>query len=325
MSTRMPTADVDLSAANAAALADLQAELTAAPAAEVTPPVTETPVTPPASEQATTPPPSEPVQSQELPQAATPVLDPDAPPDDVDELKKGYLRHRDYTKKTMSLAEERKQATLEREQARAALEAAARVEQEVLYWRQIANNPEYLQQLAEQTRAAQNQPAPDETISYQQLQSIRQADRAAIKAELAREFREELIKMETGRAEHQFFQELDAHGNALLEKNPILKTVRGVHRLIAEDARARGPKSAAEFKQFMAEEAEDRARELTKSHKDHEQAAIMRHAKQAAAPTIQPPGGGIPAVQAPTKRLRLGSSELFAQIEQDLLAEIQRR
>lgn len=315
--TQQPTADVDLSAANTAALADLQAELTATTAA--TPAAAEPVEAKPEPKALATPVPT-PAEPVETPAPAAPVVDPNAPPDDVDELKKGYLRHRDYTQKTMSLAEERRQAQAAAEQAHQQAQAAQQFYQEALQWRQLANNPEALARFAEQQRLAMGQPNPEEPISYAQLQQIRARDAQTMQAQVMEQVRNELVRLETGRHEAQFFGELDQHAKDLLERNPELKKVRGITRLIVEDARARKPQTAAEFKQFMAEEADDRAGAMRTTIKDHEQAAIMRHAK-ASAPSINPPGGSLPAVQAPTKRLKLGSTEFYAQIEQDLLNE----
>ncbi len=322
--TKQPSADVDLSAANVAAMADLQAELAGAQAPEATPPAAPEPVVEPTS----TPEPveaSEAAQTVEVPEPTqVPAApDPDAVPDDPEELKRGYLRHRDYTRKTMTVAEERKALQAEVERVRAYEAEAQRLAQETAYWRQLANDPDSLAAFAEQRRQALNQPEPGAPVTWEQVQQIRQRDAQLLEQRMAQQFREELIKVETGRQEAQFFNELDAHATDLLNKNPLLKTQRGITRLIVEDARARGPRTAAEFKQFMAEEATDRNAALAKVMKDNEQAAIMRHAK-ATKPSITPPGGTIPAVQAPTKRLKLGSSDLHAQIEQDLLNEMRR-
>jgi hypothetical protein len=318
MHTQPPTADVDLSAANDAALADLQAELAASAVATPAPVVekaaAETPAAEAASPHVEVP---EPVAQAETPAPAAKVDDPDAIPDDVEELKKGYLRHRDYTKKTMSLAEERKAAQAEAQRAAQIQAQAQQFYQEALQWRELAKDPDALARFADAQRAATNLPAADEPVSYAQLQAIRQRDAQALQAQMAHQFREELIRVETGRQEAQFFTELDAHAAQLLDKHPLLKTQPGITRLIVEDARARGPQNAAEFKRFMAEEAEERHRPLAKMIKDHEQAAIMRHAK-AAAPSINPPGGALPAVQSPQKRFKLGSQEFYDSLAQEL-------
>jgi hypothetical protein len=322
--TKQPSADVDLSAANVAALADLQAELAGASSTPepVTPPVVEAvaePTSTPAPAEA-----SEAAATVEVPTPTQPVeLDPDAVPDDVEELKKGYLRHRDYTRKTMTLAEERKAAVAEAQRAQAVQAEAQRFYQEAMAWRQVAQDPDALERYAQAQRAALNQPDPDQPLTWAQMQEVRARDAQALRAQMAQEFKEALVAQETARQENQFFGELDAHAQAILDKNPLLKAQPRITRLIVEDARARNPQNPAEFKRFMAEEAEERTKALTKILKDHEQAAIMRHAKTAA-PSITPPGGSIPAVQAPTKRLKLGSSELHAQIEQDLLAEMRK-
>jgi len=302
-------------------MADLQAELAASPTPDT--PAVETPTVEPQAENAApetptveVPPPAAPIEVK-LPNE-------DEIPSDPEELKKGWLRHRDYTKKTMSLAEERKAIEAERQRVKEQEQYFQRAAEEIQAWRTLANDPDQLAQFVERQRAARNQPAPDEPLTWQQTQQLLAQERERIRAEVAAETRNELLKLEAGRAEVQFFQELTTHTNDLLTKNPLLRTVPRIERLIVEDARARNPQSLAELKQFMVEEAEERVKPLAQLIKNHEDAAVMRYAK-AQKPSMAPAGGTLPAAQAPTRQPKLGSPEFYKQIEQDLLLELEKK
>jgi hypothetical protein len=109
----------------------------------------------------------------------------------IDELKKGYQRQADYTRKTMEVAEQRKQADAERQQAlqerqeyaqklteQATLLNAVMQEQQQIDWQQLLDSDpmEYLkQQHLYQQRQASLQQLQQEQAKVWQLQQAEQA------------------------------------------------------------------------------------------------------------------------------------------------------
>ena len=128
-------------------------------------------------------------QSEEAPQTFTVKIDGKEVEVSLDELKNGYQRQQDYTKKTMEVSESRKAAEAEISQARAEREQYAQAlhqqqiilqsamqEQQQIDWNKLLESDpmEYLKQqhLYQQRQAALNQM----TAEAQRIEQIQQAE-----------------------------------------------------------------------------------------------------------------------------------------------------
>lgn len=205
------------------------------------------------------------------------------------DARKGVMMHAAFTKKTQTLAEERKQLALEREQAQAAAQQAAQIQQQV---REILSDPAklsavYLAQQARQNGQAQPsaapQPAPFDPAAFQQhlLNTI------VPQAVQQIQFKQQEAAIES---------DVTSFTTSLLDADPVLSSIPGFDNTVYEAVAKMGPTSPQEAKDFIRIFVEDAAKRVQAKLADTSKTAAVAKAK-AAASTI--PGGGI--VAPPTK------------------------
>jgi len=113
----------------------------------------------------------------------------------------------------------------------------------------------------------------------------------------------------------RYSQEVDTTITALMDKNPILKRVRGIDRLLREDVAERQPQSIDEAKRYFIEAATIRARELAAEIQQQQTQQAVVAAQQLRG--IEPPGGTV--VPPPTAgKAPLGSKDLTRAAIEDI-------
>lgn len=240
---------------------------------------------------------------------------------DPEEANRGYMRHSDYTQKTMSLAEERRAFEAQRQ-----TELLQRQQQEAYYQNQLAqyqaalNDPDHLAQRAAALRQHLNIPAGDTQPTAEQVQTLLARQQQALETRFEAKLQDTLARHTIETMKFEFGNQIQSYQQTLLKEFPDLDLVPGVEKLITTQAMEQRPKDLAEAKSIMRTLAQERNQKLQKKIADSEQAAIMRHAKSQKT-SIEPRGGQAPAVQATPKNVRLGSKELEALIMSDLAAE----
>jgi hypothetical protein len=258
---------------------------------------------------------------------------PSSAEEELELLRKGF----DYTAKTMSLAEEKKQLQgiakelKEREEARQTSIKAFLSNRDTIR--------AYLAKLDEEqggAPAAQPGTSPSdddlEPVSRAEFAKMRaEFEKAAeAKAEAAAEKRFKVIVEEASgkHLEHTYRTDFDTTIKSLITKHPELAFIDDVDTLI-RGAGARAfqtqmalnpdqPVDPALVRAAMVEDAAKRATKLAAKFKEQEKvAAVERSTLTTRGP--EPPGGNAPTLTAPAKKLSLKDPALDAQV----IAEIQ--
>lgn len=244
---------------------------------------------------------------------------------DPQERERGYLRHDDYTRKTMTVADERRAVAEEKRawESQKQNELHQR-QQEADYYQRLQaaiNDPDFLRQREAALRQQLNLPQPDQQPTGQQVQTLLARQQQDLEARFEAKLQDTLTRHTIEQMKFEYGNQIQSHQQALLKEFPDLDLVPGVEKLITTEAMGQKPKDLAEAKSIMRTIAQERVAKLQKKIADSEQAAIMRHAKSQKT-AIEPRGGTAPAVQATPKNVRLGSRELEALIMSDLAAEV---
>lgn len=230
----------------------------------------------------------------------------------IEELLKGYSRTSDYTKKAMSLAEQRKAFETEqqsfnslRENAKQREEALAvflrDADQIKAYYEYLTQGQQVSPQVAAQQQDVQQMLARQQQHMEQQLSQVQQMTQAelhkvqsAMTARQAQELQGELTKTIDGILAHPDLKILSALGEDVAE-------------ILAGDAMRLQPKTLADAKAAIQQVAEARAEGLSKHYKEMLKETT---AKQAALTNkgIEPPGGQ--GITPSPKKMKLGSKDL---------------
>lgn len=243
------------------------------------------------------------------------------PRPDPDEANRGYMRHSDYTQKTMKHADDVRAWEAQRQS-----DLLQRQQQEAYYQNQLAqyqaalNDPDHLAQRAAALRQHLNLPAGDTQPTAEQVQTLLARQQQALESRFEAKLQDTLARHTIEQMKFEFGNQIQSYQQSLLKEFPDLDLVPGVEKLITTEAMGHRPKDLAEAKSIMRNLAQERVGKLQKKIADSEQAAIMRHAKSQKT-AIEPRGGAAPAVQATPKNVRLGSKELEALIMSDLASE----
>jgi len=223
------------------------------------------------------------------------------------EVIAGYQRQQDYTRKTMTLAEQRQAWENERKQI------YEQVEELKVWLKNPVNLRNYMAELSKQ----QGFEDPDMPLTAAQAQQL-------VEARLKQE-REAWLKQQDAKSEEtitkvqatQYLNEINATIKGLLDTYPELKAVDGIDALLYKDVAAMDPQSFDEAKQGFAKAAETRANKM-RSHFS-EQLKVKAVSSNKLAQGIEPPGSaGVPTTPQP--KFKLGTSDLMKQVLADLNA-----
>lgn len=219
----------------------------------------------------------------------------------LSELQAGYSRTADYTQKTMALAQREREWQGYIQQREAELQRLT----------QIVNDPR-VQQLLQAQRAGT---APDEVPTTEQVQVMLRNQVQELEQRLQMMQAQATEELEVRNLAARYSQEVDTTITALMDKNPILKRVRGIDRLLREDVAERQPQSIDEAKRYFIEAATIRARELAAEIQQQQTQQAVAAAQQLRG--IEPPGGTV--VPPPTAgKAPLGSKDLTRAAIEDI-------
>lgn len=220
----------------------------------------------------------------------------------VSELTKGYQRQRDYTQKTMEIAEARRMWDQEK------TEFTKQVEELQKWLENPQNVYAYYQQLAQRTGF--NPAAPNNQQPPVDLRQIEQTIDQRV-AQARQEF--QVAQLTT-----QFTAEIDKTVSMALETHPGLKKIRGIGQLLRTEVAARQPENLQEAKQLLLQIASEQAAELKSLQA--EQAAAAASQSSPLTNGIEPPGGTTPVAVPSNQPMKIGSPEFMKAVLSDLAA-----
>ena len=194
--------------------------------------------------------------------------------------------HSAFTKKTQTLAEERKAAAAEREQLAAERQQLAAQQQQVM---QVLRDPAKLSAvyLALQSQQ-QGQQAPPQAAPHSQFDPLRYKQQIVSEAPQTIQFKQQEAAIET---------DVTAFTTSLLDADPILSSIPGFDNTVYEAVAKMGPTNTQEAKEYIRLFVEDAAKRVQAKLTDTSKTAAAAKAK-AAASTIT--GGGVVAPTAKT-------------------------
>lgn len=286
-------------------------EDTPAPAAAVSP-ATPTPSTPaePAIEPAT------PAEMEEIQVAGRKLQL------NKEQLKQFAQQGVDYTRKTMTLAEERRVFGTERQAFEAERQQAAQV---IKQWQDFLNNDEALEQHLSSKRGqrpAAPSPTPgdlnpdDLPTAQQVVQLIKsQVDQArrewdSTHQQETSQHQLQAFQAEVARQESQYRGAIDTHMGKLMTAYPVLdqSDIELIRMDVAKQLMQAPTDDWRVAEGLMNAAAKGRAEILTKKITDHKKMEAVRSAK--ATRGIEPPGGSAPQNAPIVQPMKLGSKEL---------------
>ena len=294
---------LDLSAASAQAMQQLggesaQADTSNAPASGATAPV-------PGQPQA------EPVVEIEFPdgkRALTPK-----------EIRDGYLRQQDYTRKTQEIAEMRKQAEQvyrayqQMAQEREELQQFFSEEENVLKLVAQQYGPQAMQRLMTMLSGQQQQQqiSPDSPATVEQAQRIAanqaqqmQRQLQDLQARLEQSQEQKLAQLRYEQETTEYKKVIDPVVQNLFEENPILSAVDGMEEMIRFKVYQKNPQTVNEALEAFRSVAKEQVEKLNQKFNDLNKQSIVKKQKLLSQ-RIEPPGGAPPAPEA--KRFKKGN------------------
>ena len=214
----------------------------------------------------------------------------------LDELRNGYQRQQDYTKKTMEYSTFRS-------------EYDKKVQG---YENQLTKVKEFFADPRVQTALAQLNAGvsdPSSPLTAEQAQQLYASQAEKLRAEQETRFEQHAQELEVKTLTNQYTSAIDSTIKAAIDKFDILKDVDGIEMLLKRDVAAREPANLEEAQKLFAEVAEARANKIMGRIQQLQKTDAINKAKLVSG-GIEPPGGGAPSMPA-GKLPALGSKELF--------------
>ncbi len=208
----------------------------------------------------------------------------------------------DYTRKTMELAQQRKQFETEYQQAVAHIKA------------ELAKLPG-----GQPAAAAADAPVAEDIPNVAQVQQLLKQQVEEAKLEMKRELAKARHETEFERYKHEYTAGISAHLTTIKAKFPEIADLPGVDALIRQNVGQIVAQNPTDDINVVRALIDDEAGKLAQAIKN----TIAREAKAravaaAARTSTEPPGGSIARSQEASKSLKLGSKELRAQVLADL-------
>jgi hypothetical protein len=245
------------------------------------------------------------------------------------QIRDGYLRQQDYTRKTQEIAEHRKQLA-------PIAEAYQQLATEREQIGQLFQNPQLLAQWAAQNYGPQyaqlvqqaltgQMPAgasPDDIVTAQQAALIAQQQAAVYAQQLEQrvntlqqqlEGRTQQIvqkgiqELETSQEVAKQSQVIDAHITSLFNQHPILSAVPEMEDALRFRVFSREPQTADEALRFFTEEADRQAKVLESKFNEINKRVVVEKTKLATH-GIEPPGGA--GVQPEPRQFRTKNGDI---------------
>lgn len=163
---------------------------------------------------------------------------------------------------------------------------------------------------------------PDSIPTAQKVEEVVQDRLAKERTKILHEVKHEIAANEIKRYERSYAEDLSKFTQDIVNNDPLLKAQiegpedtslyeslikYGQTKLFGPNADPEQPKTIENFKAHIKGFAERKSAALKKLITNHEQAAAARQTK-ASQPSMAPSGGKVPAVQAPSKAPKFGSS-----------------
>lgn len=234
----------------------------------------------------------------------------------------------DYTRKTMSLAEERRAFDAER------LTAQAEIQRQLLVLKDTLTDPNSLRELVQWAAAQQGMELTDQqaaqaaaSVTPQQAQQMISSQVQRLEQQLGTAVARAQHEIETNRLEKEYSATINTHLlNLTTAKYPVLQDVEGIDRLLREEVGAQvkslidaDPTREIPMDQtlkMLEKAAERRAAKIESRFKERLKETAVKQAKLTST-GIEPAGGGAPK-PTPGATPKLGSKELTALVYQDL-------
>lgn len=224
------------------------------------------------------------------------------------QIKDGYLRQQDYTKKTQELATQRKQA----EAVLGEYQKLSQERQEVI---SLLQNPQALMYLAQQQLAASQGPNfdPNAPASLGQAAELAQAQTAQLaqyvqQLEKAMDQRDQATRVEAAQMVKdqlefvEYSKSITGTLNKVWETHPVLKAVPEIEDVIRFRVAQLQPQSIEDTLQAFESVGADVAKQLGEKFSEVNKAQAIAKQKLATG-GIEPPGGsGLPASQPQSYR-----------------------
>lgn len=251
---------------------------------------------------------------------------------DETELVNGHLRFRDYTRKTQTLAEERKAveaqktALSEREQKINALLSDA---ENVARYYEFLTGSKLTPAQAKRVEAGLTPTAgggnPDEVATLKEAEQLAKTQADSLRQQIEQEMLEKLartqqwtqeqiqqaqLNAEVQRNAAAYQQDIATTIDALATEHKILSDAydkQELEDLLCKDVMRLEPKTLAEAKKFLIDAAKDRAERLERVYGERVKAAALQKGKLASE-GIEPRGGSAPAI--PAAKHKLGDKAL---------------
>lgn len=227
------------------------------------------------------------------------------------ELIAGYQRNKDYTQKTMELAEERRQWAAREQQYQKQLE-------DVKAW---LSDPANLRAAYTQVVQQRGFEDPDVPLTAAQAQQLIKAQIEQERQSMQQELQKSRESIMTESQAMKLFDEMGGVVKGLLQTHPELGTVDGIDALLYRDVSKMDPQNFEEVKAGLAEAAKARAEKIRAHFTTQQKTAAVQKAKLTNG--IEPPGGKTVSA-TPEQKFEMGSSggraKLRDQIVQDLMA-----
>lgn len=233
-----------------------------------------------------------------------------------DDLLSGYMRHRDYTQKTQTLSEQRKQIEAERQQIQSEVIQAQQTLQQL---DQFLQNPEAVQNYLAKTFGAPKTPAmtledissPEQMTAFiqqnvEQVRTQMQQQLAIVQAEAKRNA-DLAMALHASQKMEEVKQGVYSHLDTVLKEYPELTRFEDIREQLIEEAGRYAPATLAAARQELSKAAERRATVIRGLIQDN----LKKTAADAAAlrkTTAEPTGGAAPR-QAAKQPMTLESKD----------------
>jgi hypothetical protein len=229
----------------------------------------------------------------------------------LDELRNGYSRQQDYTKKTMDLANERNTWTQRETQYQTEL----RQHQDQLNRiSQFLNEPRVQSALRQLQAGIED---PNKPLTAEQVLQLQRQEAARQQEMFSGEFQRIQQELEVRHLANQYAGEIDSTIKQLQDKHPVLQDIDGLGQLLKQHVAQRNPQDISEAKQYFVEIAEAMANKLTSRFQTQQKQAAVDQAKLVKNGIET--GGQTPAIVPPEKKFKLGSNDLFQAAVSDLM------
>lgn len=221
----------------------------------------------------------------------------------LDELRSGYSRQQDYTRKTTELSEWRRQAEEQVQQY------ATRLQQyEALIQDPRVRN--YLESLNAGNESLEDVP----TVAN--VQKLLESRTAQIEQTISERIAAAQAEMEIKHLQSTYEEQLATTFRGVSEKFPFLSGIPGIEMQLRKAVAERGPQNIDEAKKLLVEVATSHAQKVVDHFQNQQKTDAITRAKQLKG--IEPPGGQAPPPLE--SAMKLGSKDLREQAIADLVA-----